>query len=246
MKKLILLLLLIVPLINCSKGDSDSTDEENNPNSNLIVDSCKVESVTDVDGNVYEVVSIGSQCWLKQNYRVTKYQNGDFIPSGENVTNQFWANNISLNENDAYCIYNNDRSKLNNYGLLYNGLVLIDPRGISVPDGWRLPEKNDWEKLFDELGGSEIAGMHMKIKSADNFDNKGTNSSGFSAFASGHRLGYMGDIRNGSFAAEGVFARFWVAKTSFHSIHLGNSNDKAFYSGGGVFDGTASIRLIKN
>ena len=53
MKKLILLLLLIVPLINCSKGDSDSTDEENNPNSNLIVDSCKVESVTDVDGNVY-------------------------------------------------------------------------------------------------------------------------------------------------------------------------------------------------
>lgn len=51
---------------------------------------------------------------------------------------------------------------------------------------------------------------------------------------------------NGSFAAEGVFARFWVAKTSFHSIHLGNSDDKAFYSGGGVFDGTASIRLIKN
>ena len=72
------------------------------------------ESVTDIDGNVYQTIQIGNQCWMAENLKVTHYRNGDAIP---HVTdNSTWAG-LSTG---AYCYYNNDTNHADTYGALYN------------------------------------------------------------------------------------------------------------------------------
>ena len=76
---------------------------------------CPTSTVTDVDGNVYHTVAIGSQCWMKENLATTKYNDGTPIP---NVTdNAAW---VAL-ATSAYSWYNNDAATNKaTYGALYN------------------------------------------------------------------------------------------------------------------------------
>ncbi|MBK8338587.1 MAG: hypothetical protein IPK99_00550 [Flavobacteriales bacterium] len=76
-------------------------------------------SIEDFDGNVYEVVRIGDQCWCKEDLRTTHYANGDPIPE---VTDQLdWENTTQ----GAYSAYDNDLGNLAEYGALYNGYAVI-------------------------------------------------------------------------------------------------------------------------
>lgn len=44
---------------------------------------CGTSTVKDVDSNIYHTVQIGSQCWMKENMRVTRYANGQSVGSPE-------------------------------------------------------------------------------------------------------------------------------------------------------------------
>ena len=103
-------------LINsCSKDEA-----ENNP-----------ASITDKDGNVYTSVTIGTQVWMVENLKTTKYNDGTPIP---NVTdNTEWSNLTT----PAYCWYDNDITKKNPYGALYNGYAVRT--GKLCPTGWHVP-----------------------------------------------------------------------------------------------------------
>lgn len=139
--------------------------------------------ITDRDGNVYNTIQIGSQLWMKENLKTTKYKEGSQIPTG--YDNLGWSD-LSIG---AYSVYDNDVSNVETYGNLYNWYAVDDSRGI-CPDGWHIPTDDEWTILSDYLGGNSVAGG--KLKEAGyvhwNSPNEGaTNESAFTALPAGMR-----------------------------------------------------------
>lgn len=118
--------------------------------------------ILDIDGNVYTQVTIGNQIWMAENFKAKKFRNGDAI-SG---------------------LIQHTTSYFNDYGQLYPGTVVTDPRNIA-PEGWRVATVEDWRTLINTLGGYDQGGK-LKSTSQWNAPNVGaTNSTGFSAIGSG-------------------------------------------------------------
>jgi uncharacterized protein (TIGR02145 family) len=110
---------------------------------------CSSEGVvTDIDGNEYRTVKIGSQWWMAENLIVTRYQNGDTIPNAADPDE--WCNLSS----GAYSIVEDNPENIPLYGLHYNWYAAIDPRGI-CPEGWHVPSDQDWMALERYLGLSQ-------------------------------------------------------------------------------------------
>jgi uncharacterized protein (TIGR02145 family) len=163
-----------------------------------------IDSVADIDGNIYHVVPIGGQSWLRENLSVTRYRNGEAIP---NVTlDDQWK----VLTTGAYCSFGNLPVNAAIYGNLYNWHALGDSRGL-CPAGWHVPSDAEWSELGDSLGGKNIAGG--MLKSAGTLEqgtgiwyapNTGaTNSSGFTGLPGGYRINY------GLFYGIGNVGFFW-------------------------------------
>jgi uncharacterized protein (TIGR02145 family) len=137
---------------------------------------------TDASGNVYTSVLIGTQRWLKESLKTTKFNDGSAIP---NVTDDLtWA---GLSDG-AMCWYGNDiATKFR--GALYNGYVLDDAKGIA-PVGYHIPTDAELTTLVTYLGGDAVAGNKIKEAGTTNWDagNSGDNSSGFTANGQGQRI----------------------------------------------------------
>lgn len=160
--------------------------------------------VTDIDGNTYYTVVIGTQIWMTQNLKLKHYRNGDPIPNVSN--NQQWSN---VNTG-AYSNYNNDPAYSVEHGHLYNLTAITDTRNIA-PRGWHVPTSSDWETLFNNTGGIAYTGGSLKESGTVHWQtpNTGaTNSSGFTAIPGG--------IRNndGSFDHIGGNGYWWSATES--------------------------------
>ena len=191
---------------------------------------CGTSTVTDVDGNVYNTVAIGTQCWTKQNLKVTKYNDGitliDFDASGGSGGNvsQTWSGRSI----GAYTIYANEPStgpNATNYGFLYNwyaaaGIITSggSPTKNICPLGWHVPTDAEWTTLTDFLGGVIVAGGKMKSMGTTFWQtNSGaTNQSDFSALPGGRRF-----FSTANFNSIGDEALFW-------SIDLDNSGNPWF------------------
>jgi uncharacterized protein (TIGR02145 family) len=156
--------------------------------------------VTDIDGNIYKTVKIGTQYWLDKNLCVTKYSNGDAIP---NVTdNEIWGGLTT----GAYCNYNNDSNNALTYGRLFNWYAVTDSRNIA-PTGWHVPTDAEWTILTDYLGCLGVAGGKLKETGTAHWVNPNTgatNETGFSALPGGCR--YY-DI--GTFWGDGEIGNWW-------------------------------------
>jgi len=109
----------------------------------------QAQTVTDIDGNLYNTVTIGTQVWLEENLKVTYYNNGDEIPNVS--SNTTW---LSLSTG-AYCNYENNTSYAPIYGRLYNWFAVNDSRGI-CPTEWHIATDEEWTVLTDLLGGVQI------------------------------------------------------------------------------------------
>ena len=145
-------------------------------------------TVTDIDGNVYSTVVIGTQVWMVENLKATRYRNADLI---QNITDSTqW--NMYLNTG-AYCNYRNDISYANTYGHLYNWYAVNDSRNIA-PAGWHVPSNVEWTTLTSFLG-SNVAGGKLKEAGTVHWasPNTGaTNETGFTALPGGYREGFYG------------------------------------------------------
>ena len=160
-----------------------------------------IESVTDIDGNVYSTINIGSQLWMAENLKTTHYQNGNAIPNI--LSNSEWSN-LST---DAYCSYYNNDYNMDMYGLLYNWYTVDDIGGLA-PVGWHIPTDEEWTILINYLGGYSVAGGKMKETGYNHWNNPNygaTNESGFSVVPGGSR-----DYSDGTFYDGRNDAIFWT------------------------------------
>ena len=153
------------------------------------------------DPDQYDAVTIGTQKWMSRNLEVMHYRNGDAIPQVE--SDAAWAALTT----GAWCWYQNQSANGPVYGRLYNWYAVNDPRGLA-PAGWHVPTIAEWDTLSTALGGEFEAGGKLKQSGycAWFAPNVGaTNSSGFTAVASGLR------IADGTFIKMGIFAMWWSA-----------------------------------
>jgi uncharacterized protein (TIGR02145 family) len=166
-------------------------------------------TVTDIDGNTYQTVKIGTQVWMKENLKTSKYRDGTQIPT--DLDKNEWGNTTS----GACAIYNNDQANKNKYGKLYNWYAVTDRRGL-CPANWHVPSDKEWNILEYFLGGIDVAGGKMKTTTGWNDYNgqngNGTNESGFSGLPGGSR------DSNGTYYIVGKFG-FWWSSTEFSTTN---------------------------
>ncbi|MBL7047791.1 MAG: fibrobacter succinogenes major paralogous domain-containing protein [Candidatus Marinimicrobia bacterium] len=147
-------------------GCTDPTAPNYNPMMLIDDGSCAYGQCVDIEGNVYETVIIGDQEWMAENLKVTRYRNGDQIPTG--FTFQEWAL-LYETETGAYSVYNDDPSMSEIYGNLYNFFVINDDRGC-CPVGWHVASDEEYMELEIFLG--------MPWHQADNEGMRGTDEGG--------------------------------------------------------------------
>ncbi|MBN1339107.1 MAG: fibrobacter succinogenes major paralogous domain-containing protein [Bacteroidales bacterium] len=103
------------------------------------------------------------------------------------IGNQCWMKeNMAYNINNSFC-YENSTSNCEKYGRLYKWTAA----SIVCPDGWHLPDNDEWNELFDLLGGMGFAAGKMKVHGTVYWDppnSPSTNESGFSALPAGLRM----------------------------------------------------------
>ncbi|NLD95230.1 MAG: hypothetical protein GX639_21480 [Fibrobacter sp.] len=155
-------------------------------------------AVMDNDGNLYATVTIGTQVWLVENLKTTKYRDGTPIPNVINNTD--WSNLLT----PGYCWYNNNGQNKEPTGALYNWYTVNT--GNLAPAGWHVPTDAEWGTLETYLGGSSVSGGKLKVTGTTYWEspnNGATNESGFSAFPGGDRDGGGGTFS--SFSMSGVW-----------------------------------------
>jgi uncharacterized protein (TIGR02145 family) len=203
---------------------------------------CGTSIVSDVDGNSYNTIQIGAQCWTRSNLKVSKYRNGDSIPTG--LSDSAWQYTTS----GAYSIYDNNPVNDSLYGKLYNHYAVMDTRGL-CPTGWHVPTDGEWTTLESFLGGSSVAGGALKSTTTqptpggwNSPNNRATNSSGFSAGPGGHR-GFGGD-----FFDLGNFGYWWSSSLSGTNAwpRLLNYMDGSIYRNFNYRSAGFSVRCLRD
>ncbi len=182
----------------------------------------------DVDGNVYTTVTIGTQVWMAENLKTSKYRNGDPIPT--NLSNSAWGSTTT----GACAIYNNDAGNNTTYGKLYNWYAVADSRNL-CPVGWHVPTDGEWTTLENYLGGSGVAGGKLKSTSIlwSTPNTGATNESGFSGLPGGNR------DANGIYYYIGLYG-YWWSSTEFSTPDAWSRS--LYYNGGNSYRGNFGIK----
>jgi len=175
---------------------------------------CGTGTVTDYDGNVYNTVQIGDQCWMKENMRAKHYANGTTISSAISTTNNSYVK--------AYYNPGNTTS----YGYLYTWYAArgdnSNNQGI-CPTGWHVPSDGEWTELTQYVSNqsqflcSNNTSYIAKAIASTNGWNAATgtcvvgltpsnnNATGFSALPAGKFY-----ASNSSYSGSGDYTTFWT------------------------------------
>jgi uncharacterized protein (TIGR02145 family) len=199
--------------------------------------------VTDFDGNIYNTLTIGTQVWLAENLKTTKYNDGTPIPLVTDNTE--WSNLTT----PAYCWYDNDSSAYSEtYGALYNWYV-VETNNL-CPTGWHVPSDAEWTTLATYLGGVSVAGGKLKETGTTHWNSPNTgatNDYGFTALPGGYRYLSETDDSYSSINKEG---RWWSTTVnitvvdSWIRIITNNGSDLGRYTSSKEYG--FSVRCIKD
>jgi uncharacterized protein (TIGR02145 family) len=192
----------------------------------------KPQTITDIDGNTYMVVKIGTQTWMAENLNVTHYNNGDPIL---NIIGTQWDEQVA----GAYCAYDNNSDKQAVYGLLYNWHAVNDSRKL-CPDGWHIASIDEWGTLAS-------SGTELKEQGTSHWITPNNCSSQFSGFNGlpGGNAGY-----DGGYYSMGEFGCWWTSSeddvnNAWNSLMTNNNTGLSGWVNADKWIG-ASIRCIEN
>lgn len=173
----------------------------------------------DADENQYSTVKIGTQVWMAENLRATRFNDSTPIP--KITVDTIWPTYTT----PEYCWYKNDSLHFSRiYGALYNWYTIdTNSNGDKnvCPVGWHAAGNNDWSTLNTNIGQSDKAGGKLKSIGTQHWTapNTGaTNETGFNALGAGWRGGLLG-----IFVDFGIYACFWSTTAST------SSNINGFY-----------------
>ena len=113
-------------------------------------------------------VQIGNQKWTEFNLNVSTFRNGDSIPEAK--TSEEWQK-AGIDKQPSWCYYENDSNYGSRYGKMYNWYAVNDPRGLA-PQGWHIPNREEWGILVQYCGGYKVAGTKIKTKEGWDQDRK--------------------------------------------------------------------------
>ena len=160
--------------------------------------------ISDIDNNTYKTVEIGTQTWMAENLKTTKFNDGTSIPLLDNISD------FLATTNPAYCNFENNEAASEPLGKLYNWYVV--EAGNVCPSGWHVASASDWDILDNFVSGEYLcSGKALASKEGwmeafwydcnigNNFDSN--NSTGFSAIAAGA----FSDYEFGGFGHAGVW-----------------------------------------
>jgi uncharacterized protein (TIGR02145 family) len=202
----------------------------------------QAQTVKDIDGNVYKTITIGTQVWMAQNLKTTKYSNGDLIgtttPDSLDISMEF--------EPKYQWAYEGNKPNVAIYGRLYTWYVVNDNRKL-CPTGWHVPSDEEWGTLVMYLGGPSIAGGKLKEKGTIHWkspNNGATNESGFTALPGGYRGA------GGTFANIGGGGAWWTSTecSSSNAINMLMNNKGNSVSGMKIFPKITaySVRCLRD
>ena len=224
---LLVICLILIFGYSCKKDDNNSLT---------------YETPIDQDGNTYKTIKIGTQTWMAENLRTTKYRNGDpvgtTIPATKDIQNE---------ETPKYQWPNHgDESAVVTYGRLYTWYAVHDIRNIA-PKGWHVPSSSEWITLITYLGGDSVAGVKMKETGENHWNtpNVGaTNESGFTAIPTSIRS------IEGPFLNVAPHCYWWCSDQYYTSSgawvwYLINDDD-IVHNGWTPFSAGYSVRCVKD
>ena len=220
---------LVLILIN-SCGDKEKVKDNIDPS-----------AITDKDGNVYTSVTIGTQIWMVENLKTTKYNDNTNIPLVSD--NAEWA----ALSGPAYCWYNNYATNKNDHGALYNWYAVNT--GKLCPTGWHVPTDAEWTILTTFLGGESVAGGKLKETGTTHWydPNTGaTNETGFTALPCGSR-NYDGQFEATDQIRFDVY--WWTPSTDFDYMAIAryvNYYESGIYPWELIKEHGMSVRCVKD
>jgi uncharacterized protein (TIGR02145 family) len=188
-----------------------------------LVGVCTNLAMTDVDGNIYPVVNIGSQIWMGENLKTTHFSDGTPIPLlTDGIT---WSNLLT----PGFAWSGNDPANKDLYGALYNWYAVNT--GLLCPCGWHVPTNLDWNVLTEFMGGIYVAGGKLKSLRTEpdphprwNIPNTGaSDESGFSGLPGGIREAFAGD-----FVYQGTYGFWWSANENLNPATLAYARGAGF------------------
>jgi uncharacterized protein (TIGR02145 family) len=174
--------------------------------SSFLISSCKKDddnsnTVKDLDSNVYHTVIIGTQTWMVENLKTTKYRNGDLIRTTTPATLD-----IRFESAPKYqWAFVGHESNVTTYGRLYTWYAVTDGRNV-CPTGWHVPTDAEWTTLTTFLGGESVASGKLEEIGTKHWVGSNTgadNSSGFTALPGGYRNDY------GTFEGMSIVGHWW-------------------------------------
>ena len=174
--------------------------------------------VTDIDGNVYNIIRVGTQLWMAENLETTKYGNGDIIETTYPATKYIGSENMPKYQ----WAYNGDENNASIYGRLYTWYAIADIRKV-CPVGWHVPSNEEWIELRNYLinngyGYNEVVDIAKSLASTSGWkyseivgtvgnDQASNNSSGFTGRPAGTRCAACTTIP--SFNGIGEYTAWW-------------------------------------